>query len=148
MSTMTIYHNTSDQRCLTKNLLNATNVTGSYKENPDELSIVVTLRRDSDYNTYNYIKVSGKGFYFINSREYLANGMVELHCTLDTLSTYANDIKNQTAVLSRSENNFNRYIHDPSAVVLSKKRVQNYKWNYQFAISGQTHIVVQNGGEI
>lgn len=50
--------------------------------------------------------------YFITDIVSVKNGLWEVHCHIDVLSTYADGVKAQEAVIHRQENSWNLYLDD------------------------------------
>lgn len=51
-------------------------------------------------------------YYFITDIKSVRNGLIELSGHVDVLQTYANQIKNNTAIIKRNSNSWNLYIED------------------------------------
>lgn len=50
--------------------------------------------------------------YFITKLVSVRNGLWEVHCHIDVLSTYADGVKAQEAIIHRQENSWNLYLDD------------------------------------
>ena len=54
--------------------------------------------------------------YFINNIRSMRNGLVELTCHVDVLTSYKSQIRANSAIIHRSERNWDLYINDGSLV--------------------------------
>jgi len=68
----------------------------------------------ADLSKANYVyapELNGRK-YFITKLVSVRNGLWEVHCHIDALSTYADGVKAQEAVIHRQENSWNLYLDD------------------------------------
>lgn len=62
---------------------------------------------------YCYIPSFGKRYYFIDSIDIIQDGIYKINCSIDVLKTYADSIKNHSAIISKvGEEYENNYIND------------------------------------
>lgn len=109
--TITLYQFTKRQNS-TKQPDNNTphvDVTVYLKEPCDEFRPVFQL--DSAYASYNYLKW-GSRYYWITSKTYLINDIIEIHCTKDLLATFKSDIGASSQYILRSSFGSNGHIID------------------------------------
>lgn len=127
---LTYYNNKSDKRYLNKTL---ETITLADHANPVTISILdncsvakPTFKMvDKDiYLTANYCYVDTlRRYYFIDDIE-LSNGFAYLHCTVDVLMTYKEQLKQRRVVVKRQENNYNLYQVDDKITLLNYECVK------------------------
>ena len=114
MVDITFYNNNSDRRCINKVLTDAKTISGNiktqYTSSGISLDIDVSVAGIAPFQ-FNYMKFDNK-YYYIDSADFISQNIIRLNCGIDLLETYKAQILNQTAVLERSENIYNRYIDD------------------------------------
>lgn len=80
-----------------------------------------------DYKNCNYLTIPSFGRkYFVTDIISVGNGVVELTCRCDVLSSFASEIRSNTAVIARQENVYNKYLNDPAFKVYQNKRVTTH----------------------
>lgn len=125
-----LYYNTSDNRCIKKNITNEFALTGTLRESTSIINpeITVTLSDPVRYN-YCYIPVL-KRYYYINNVISVKNGVWKLIMEVDPLMSFKNDILALKVVVSKqsSTTNGDEYIDDGSLVTdnLMFKTVYNF----------------------
>lgn len=72
---------------------------------------------DSSANKYlscNYIKIGSpiNRYYFVDEPIIPVNKMFEIHCHVDVLMTYKDEIRENTGIILRQENQWNLYLND------------------------------------
>ena len=67
----------------------------------------------SDLLGVNYITVPAFGrSYFINNIVSISTDLVELHCHVDVLTSFKDEIRNNKGIIFRQQNNWNLYLND------------------------------------
>ena len=84
-------------------------VTCKLKEPCDEFKPVFQL--SSSYANYNYVQW-GSRYYWITTKTYLTNDVIEFYCTKDLLATYKTEIGGSSQYILRSSYASNGYIVD------------------------------------
>lgn len=102
---ITLYSTSSGHKEVTKNLSNATNYVGAFRqgENPsdrDPIIRVSTPRNNLTSFNYAYIPLFS-AYYFIRDRIAVTAETTELIMHKDVLMTYATGIRNQSAIIIR-----------------------------------------------
>lgn len=79
----------------------------------------------SDFAACNYLTTTGLGGrrYYVRNIKTAGNGMTELDCHVDVLSTWAANLGDLEAVIERQENDYNLFIDDGSFKVYSNPHV-------------------------
>lgn len=109
--TITLYQFTKRQNS-TKQPTNSdthVDVTCVLKEPSDEFKPVFQI--STTYASYNYVKW-GTRYYWITSKTYVTNDVLEIHCTKDLLATFKSDIGGSSQYILRSSHSFNSYVVD------------------------------------
>ena len=84
-------------------------VTVQLKEPCDEFKPMFQL--SSSYADYNYLKWGNK-YYWITSKTYMTNDIIEIHCTKDLLATFKTEIGASSEYILRSSHDSNGHIVD------------------------------------
>lgn len=129
---MILYKCTSDRKKVNKAgaLSNAVNVSDGFKikENCSFLNPIITLARTSIEKkdmilyqlNYAFITLFNR-YYFIDDIIYQNDGLVELHCSIDVLMTYAADILDSSQEVTRAESINSKSFIDTERPVQSNK---------------------------
>ena len=111
-----LYTNNSPKNAVTKELSAVTELLNVVLKNEASFIdpvFVVSGVTDSDLATANYIECAALSrFYFITDIKSIRNGVWEISAHVDVLSTYADEIRQQTAIIHRQENEWNLYLDD------------------------------------
>lgn len=110
-----LYTNNSPENKLTKDTTAVADLTGVLK---DQTSLIDPVFRLSGITPTqaaqtNYIIAPelGRG-YFVRGLDSVRNDVWDFRCHVDVLSSFADAIRQQTAVIHRQENNWNLYLDD------------------------------------
>lgn len=111
-----LYTNNSPENQLTKDTTEITGFTTAVlKESTDILNPVFRIAGATwaEVNACNYIICPelGRG-YFVRDITSVRDGVFEFACHVDVLSSFADSIRQQTAVIHRQENQWNLYLDD------------------------------------
>lgn len=120
-----LQRNNSELNKVTKSIDNIMTVSGTLKEETSIIDPIIKIECNiSDVKGCNYISVQEFGrSYFVNNIRSIRNGLVEFSCHVDVLSTYAEQIKNNTGIIKRQENEWNLYLNDGSFKVYQNPNV-------------------------
>lgn len=96
-----------------KSFTGALSVIGVLRAGSSVVEPEIEVEGYSSYATFNYAYIPefGRYYYIVDIREEY-NGLVIFKMRCDVLTTYANDIRNQTAVIERNANDFNLFLSD------------------------------------
>lgn len=108
--------NKSDDRVVTKTLTTITTLSGTLKASTSLIDPVIIIETSSaNVANLNYITISDfKRSYFVKDIKSVKNGFWELTCHVDVISSFASEIKANTAIVNRQENKWNLYLNDDS----------------------------------
>jgi hypothetical protein len=125
-----LYYNSSDNRCIKKNITNEFSITGTLRESTSIVNPEITVV-SSDPLRYNYCYISAfQRYYYINNVVSEKNGVWKLIMEVDPLMSFKNDILALKVVVSKQSSltNGDEYIDDGSLVTdnLMFKTVYNF----------------------
>ena len=148
MGQIVLYKNNSEDYALTKSLSaqitldNCVFKDDSSVENPN---IVISTGTDITECNYMYIADLHR-YYFIREIGVVRTGVYYIRGHVDVLSTYANEIKACSAIISRQENVFNMYLDDPEFITLNKSQVVTKKFSGGAFSKNMHYVLVTAGG--
>ena len=113
---VTLQRNNSERNKLTKDISDILTVSGELKTETSIIDPVIIIECDlSAVTGCNYISIPAFGrSYFVNNIRSIRTGLVEFSCHVDVLSTFASQIRDNTAIVRKQENNWNLYLNDGS----------------------------------
>ena len=141
-----IFNNSSEPIALEKNLTELFQTNGVLK---DETSVInpVFLIKNANLVKANYVVVPTLNrAYFINNIVSVNTNLWELHCHVDVLTTYANNIKNLLAVVRRQNNKFNLFLDDPEFKSYVSTFEQTLLFPNSISSSGKNYLLLTSGG--
>ena len=117
--------NNSEQNKLNKDTKTIMTVSGVLKEETSIIDPVIKIEcKISDVTNCNYLSIPVfRRSYFVNDIRSIRNGLVEFSCHVDVLSTYAEQIKKNTGIIKRQENEWNLYLNDGTFKVYQNPNV-------------------------
>lgn len=120
-----LQRNNSEVNKVDKSLTTITTMTGTLKNETSIIDPVILFEASlSDLKNCNYCTISEFGrSYFVNNIRSIRNGLVELSCHVDVLSTYKSQIRQQFAIVKRQQENWNLYLNDGSFKVYQNPMV-------------------------
>lgn len=107
---------TSGRNYLSKNIETLLSVSGTLKESTSIIDPVIKIECDlSNLVQCNYMTIPDFGrSYFVNNIRSITADIAEFSCHVDVLSTYAQQIRSNNAIIKRQENRWNLYLNDGS----------------------------------
>lgn len=143
--TITLYHNNSDKRTVTKNLSNA----GALQDAViiDDTSILQPRLKVRDngiiMTQYNYCYIADFKRYYYITDIIVSNGYIYIDCKVDVLMSYKDEIRALTGVIKRQQNLCNYYLDDEKYRSYEYSRIQTKlfpngftSFNFVLAIGG------------
>ena len=108
--------NNSEKNKVNKSLTDILTVSGILKSETSIIDPVIIINCDlSTVTKCNYMTIGSFGrSYFINNIRSIRSGLVEFSCHVDVLSSFADSIKENTAIIRKQENKWNLYLNDGS----------------------------------
>lgn len=110
-----LYTNSSDDHQVTKSLTQILDITnGVLREECSIIDPVIKIEglQAANYANCNYAYIPSFGRYYFIKNIILKGNLCELHMHVDVLSSFATELKNLDAIVSRQENKFNLYLQD------------------------------------
>lgn len=142
--TIKLYKTLSEPNRVVKILTDEKSLTGYLRESSSEISPTVKIEDDpTDYN-YAYIPEFGR-YYFITNITSVRTNLWELAMRVDVLMTYANEIKANTAVISRNSNLWNLYYQDEQFKILNYETIQTKAFGTSLNPSSNIVLIVAGG---
>ena len=117
-----IQTNSSEKNKLDKTLTDIETLTGTLRNDTSIIDPVFQIAGDlSSFVTANYCTVPTFGrSYFITNIRSIRNGLFEIACHVDVLSSFKTQIRTNKAILHRSERNWNLYLNDGTLKISQK----------------------------
>ena len=111
---ITLQTNASEKNQLIKEITNIATVSGTLKNGTSIIDPVISFEGDlSSFVNCNYMTISTFGrSYFVKDIRSIRNNVYEISAHVDVLSSFATEIKSNTAVVRRQENQWNLYLND------------------------------------
>lgn len=108
--------NASEKNRLVKDITDIITLNGTLKDKCSIIDPIIIFEADlSDLTSCNYMTISEFGrSYFVNNIRSIREGLVEITAHVDVLSTFAEEIKTNIAIIGKSETEWNLYLNDGS----------------------------------
>lgn len=123
--TIRLQQTSDDPRKVTKSVNDIMSLDGVLREETSIINPVIKIECDvSSLARCNYMTIDAfQRKYFITDIRSIRNDLVEVSGHVDVLGTYANEIRSNTAIIKKQENNFNLYLNDDSLKVYQDPRI-------------------------
>ena len=117
--------NKSERERLVKDISDIMVLTGVLKSETSIIDPVIMVECDlTAVVNCNYMTIPAFGrSYFVNNIRSIRNGLVEFSCHVDVLSSFASQIRGNTAIIRKQENDWNLYLNDGSFKVYQNPNV-------------------------
>lgn len=121
--TIYLQRNNSRDKTINKSITNIVTVTGNLREETSLTDPTITFELSmSDCRNINYVTIPEFGrSYFVTEPISVRNGLIELKLHVDVLESFKSEILNNGAIVSRSSNQYNKYLVDD--------KLQTYTYN-------------------
>jgi hypothetical protein len=143
--TIVLYNNLSETHTVNKQLTELVTLTGTLREESSIIDPVITVVGiDAYLSTANYAYIPEfHRYYFINDVESVRNGVWRLTFHVDVLYTYRDQIKANSAIISRNQVEYDLKLNDGLFQTQQNPRIAQFPfpsgfntWNYVLAIAG------------
>lgn len=133
--TIDIRYNSSEANRVNKQLLTLTRLEGTLRNNSNTTDPEILIEGNiEDIAGANYLTIySFKRHYFITNIESIRNGLYLIRAHVDVLTTYAEAIKGNKAIIHRQANSFNMYLDDGSFKIYQNPMVDTYSFPNGFS---------------
>lgn len=120
-----LQRNNSELNKVTKSVDNLLTVSGVLKEETSIIDPIIKIECDlSEVTNCNYLSIPAFGrSYFVNNIRSIRNGLVEFSCHVDVLSSFAEGIRGNSAIIKKQENSWNLYLNDGSFKIYQNPNV-------------------------
>lgn len=117
--------NESEKNKVTKTLTEIMTVSGVLKSETSIIDPVIMISCElSNVTKCNYITIGSFGrSYFVNNIRSIRSGLVEFSCHVDVLTSFADSIRENTAIIRKQESKWNLYLNDGSFKVYQNPMV-------------------------
>ena len=145
MFSILLQRNDSEKNKLDKELTTIATVTGELKSETSIIDPVIVVAGDfSSFATVNYMTiVVFKRSYFVTNVRSIRNGLVEFSCHVDVLTSFATEIRSNSAIIKRQENEWNLYLNDSVIRCYQNPIVSTYAFPSGF--SGSSYVLLLAG---
>lgn len=111
---ITLQTNASEKNKLTKDITDIATLSGTLKNGTSIIDPVISFEGDlSSFVNCNYMTIPTFGrSYFVNDIRSIRNNVYEISAHVDVLSSFATQIRGNTAIVRRQENQWNLYLND------------------------------------
>ena len=120
-----LQRNNSERNKVTKDVSDLLTVSGKLKTETSIIDPVIMIECDlSAVTGCNYMTIQTFGrSYFVNNIRSIRTGLVEFSCHVDVLSSFADEIRGNTAIVRKQENKWNLYLNDGSFKIYQNPNV-------------------------
>lgn len=114
MFDITLQINNSEKNRLDKSITDIVTLTGTLRAETSIIDPVIVVEGDlSSFVNCNYMTITAfNRKYFVNNIRSIRNDLFEITAHVDVLSTYAPQIRANSAIIARQEKKWNLYLND------------------------------------
>lgn len=123
--TVVLQRNDSEPNRIAKTVSDIMSISGTLKNRTSIIDPVIIIECDlTDVTECNYMTIDlFNRKYFVNNITSVNSQLVEFSCHVDVLSTFADSIKSNSAIIKKQENLWNLYLNDGSFKVYQNPNV-------------------------
>lgn len=121
------YNNLSDKVVVDKNITQiGSDMTGTLRDDCSIIDPIIKVESiiGSNLTSANYCYIEEFGRYYYITNIVCTGHLFEVHMHVDVLMTYKDGIRENTAVISRQERNYNLYLQDGVFKTYSQPHIQ------------------------
>ncbi|MDE7089660.1 MAG: hypothetical protein K2O54_06030 [Prevotella sp.] len=145
-----LYTNTSATNVVNKNLTSLKTLTGNLRGGSSVLDPVIEFQEEATLiaPSCNYLQIPAFGrYYYITNIISTYNGLCEVHCHVDVLMSYADQIKLQVAVVARQEAKYNLMLDDGFFMCYQNPKFQTKLFSVADPFEKQEFVLVVAGSQ-
>lgn len=144
--TISIGKNSSPANKITKTYTQVLSLSGNLKNESEIINPTILIETSSaDIFKCNYMQIPNfNRSYFITSIKLIRNNIYEISAHCDVLSSFASEIKSNTAMIVRQENDFNLLLNDD--VFKCKQNSRIYYKKFPSQLGQYNFVLVVAGG--
>lgn len=143
------YRNLSAPNVVTKDIVEIETVQGTLRDSTSLLDPVFLIAANAPgfhANHINYLYVEQfERYYYITNIISTAQGLWEIHCHVDVLMSYADQIREQTAIVARQEGKYNMYLDDGIFMTYQNPKVQIKLFSNETPFETQEFVLIVAG---
>ena len=141
---LVLMKNNSPANTIGKSISSVSVLTGTFRDEASVSELTIRIERN-DPTGFNYLYCSKFGrFYFVNEITVVRTGILDLHCTVDELDSFAADILANTVIIDKQEKQFNLYLNDDGLKIQQNPLVQTWNFPHGFG-EGYEYVMVVAG---
>lgn len=142
---ITFYQNISEYNAVNKSIRELTTITGTLREESSIIDPVITISDiDNIVGSMNYAYIPEfNRYYFITNIESVRTNLWRVSFHVDVLYTYRAQIKSNSAIIERNENQYDLKLNDGLFKTQQNPRIAQFPfpsgfntWNFVLAIAG------------
>ena len=142
---ITFYQNISEYNAVNKSIREITTLSGALREESSIIDPVITISDiDSAVGSMNYAYIPEfNRYYFITNIESVRSNLWRVSLHVDVLYTYRAEIKSNSAIIERNENQYDLKLNDGLFKTQQNPRIAQFPfpsgfntWNFVLAIAG------------
>lgn len=137
----------SDRRSLDKKIITLATLTGTLRDDTSLINPIITIEWDGvDVKSLNYLEISEfKRKYFVQDIKSIRKNIWEIKCHVDVLSSFANEIKSNKAIVKRQENNWNLFLNDNSIKCYQNPHIVTKEFPDGFKTENMSYVLLVAG---
>ena len=143
----TLCKNKSEPEKIGKDITDVVTCTGTLKEPSSFIDPVILVEGSiSDISQCNYARIHQFGRkYFITNIKAVRNGLFEISCHVDVLETYKDEIKENKAIIHRSETDYELDFDDGSIKTFNNPKITTKSFPNGFTTAIEFVLAVAGG---
>lgn len=149
MFDITFYKNESNSNFVNKKLTLNHTMQGTLRDGTSLIDPILLVEANApgfQANGYNYVYVPDfKRYYYITNIVSTYYKLWEIHCHVDVLMSFKEDILNQVAIVSRQENTFNLYLDDGTFMTYQNPKIQTKLFSNDSPFETQEFVLIVAG---
>lgn len=144
-----IQTNTSERKKLDKTLVTVASLSGTLRAETSLIEPVIRVSGSSlsALSAANYMTIADFGrSYFITGFRSIRDGVMEISGHVDVLSSFKDQIRANSAIIRRSERNWNLYLNDGSLMVEQRPHVITQEFSSGGAMASGSSFILALAG--
>ena len=144
---VTLQYNNSPKEQLDKDIETISTLSGTLREGSSLIDPVIIVEGSIiSLRTCNYMTIGKFGRkYFVNNIRSIRQGLIEISAHVDVLTTYKAKIRENRAIIKRSQGNYNLYLNDGSLKVQQNPKISTKAFPQGFITSIEFVLAVAGG---
>ena len=145
LTSLILYQNISEYNAVNKTIRELTTLTGTLREESSIIDPIITISDIDNYvGSMNYAYIPDfNRYYFITNIESVNSNLWRVSFHVDVLFTYRAQIKSNSAIIERNENQYDLKLNDGLFKTQQNPRIAQFPfpsgfntWNFVLAIAG------------